>query len=90
MKDHPSQWIASGFSCREIAERTSEYLDDAPPFLVKIRVGLHLASCANCRAYVRQIALVRDTAALLPKRVPSPIHRLRLRRRFARCYASSK
>jgi len=90
MEDHPSQWIASGLSCREVAERTSVYLDDAPPLLVKIRVGLHLASCAHCRAYVGQIALVRDTAALLPKQVPSPIHRLRLRRHFARCYASLK
>lgn len=34
--------------------------------LTKVRVGLHLASCADCRAYVRQIALVRDATSLSP------------------------
>lgn len=90
MKDHPSQWIASGFTCREVTKRISEYLDDAPPPLIKFRVGLHLASCAHCRAYVDQIILIRDTVARSPRFVPSPINRLRLRRHFARCYAPSK
>jgi hypothetical protein len=89
MKDHPSQWIASGLTCREVAERASEYLDDASPLLIKISVGLHVASCAHCRVYVNQIILMRDTAALLPKGTPSTINRLRLRRHFARCYAPS-
>ncbi|MBA5867750.1 MAG: hypothetical protein GDA67_13745 [Nitrospira sp. CR1.3] len=90
MKDHPSQWIASGLTCREVAGLTSEYLDDAPSLPIKFRVGLHLASCAHCRAYVNQIILIRDTVARSRRPVPSPFNRLRLRRHFARCYAPSK
>lgn len=87
MKDHPSQWIQSGLSCRDVAERVSEYMEDRLPVLTEVRVGLHLASCANCRVYLRQMALICATAALLPKRYPSPIQRLRLRRQFAAHYS---
>lgn len=83
MKDHPSQWVASGLTCREVVDRTTDYLEDRLPILTKIRVGLHVASCADCRAYVKQIALVPDTIALLPKQLASPVNRLSLRRHFA-------
>ena len=83
MKDHPSQWIQSGLSCCDVTERVSEYKEDRLPILTKVRVGLHLASCANCRSYLRQMVLICATAALLPKRYPSPIQRLQLRRQFA-------
>lgn len=87
MKDHPSQWIQSGLSCRDVTERVSEYTEDRLPILTKVRVGLHLASCANCRAYLRQMVLICATVALLPKRSPSSIQRLRLRRQFAAHYS---
>jgi len=83
MKDHPSQWIHSGLTCRDVTDRASEYLDDRLPVLTNVRVGLHLASCAHCRAYVKQIKLVCETLAFFPKQAPSPITRLRLRQQFA-------
>lgn len=89
MKDHPSQWIASGLTCRHIADRTTDYLDERLPILMRVRVGLHLVSCPNCRSYVKQTALVRDTIARLPKQLPSPITRLRLRQHFAARHAQS-
>lgn len=82
MKDHPSQWISSGLTCQDVTERTSELLDEHLPVLRKVRVSLHLASCANCRTYVRQIALLTESLRLLPASLPSPINRLRLRRHF--------
>lgn len=85
MKDHPSQWIVSGLTCRSITELTSDYLDERLPIVRKVRVTLHLATCADCRAYVEQIALVQDAMACLPKLLPSPINRLRLSQHFARC-----
>jgi len=88
MKDHPSQWIASGLTCRNVADCTTDYLDEHLPILTKVRVRLHLASCADCRTYVKQIALVRDAAALLHKPLPSPINRLRLRQHFAQFHTS--
>jgi len=87
MKNHPSQWIASGLICRHLVDRTTEYLDECLPLLTKVRVGLHVASCADCRTYVRQIALIRETITRLPKQLPSPINRFRLRRHFATHHA---
>lgn len=83
MKDHPSQWIHSGLTCRDVVDRSSEYLDDHLPMFTKVRVGLHLASCVHCRIYMKQMALVSEAMASLPKQYPSPIQRLRLRQRFA-------
>jgi predicted anti-sigma-YlaC factor YlaD len=67
MKDHPSQWINSGLTCRDVARNASDYDEDRLPVFTKIRIGLHLASCADCRAYARQMALVRDALGRLPK-----------------------
>ena len=83
MKDHPLQWIHSGLTCRDLTNRASEYLEDRLPILTKVRVGLHLASCAHCRAYVKQIDLVSSALRSLPKLYPSPVNRLRLRQQFA-------
>ncbi len=83
MKDHPSQWISSGLTCRDVTDRAVEYLDDRLPVLTKVRAGLHLASCAHCRAYVQQIDLVCSALRNFPKLYPSPLNRLRLRQRFA-------
>ena len=83
MKDHPSQWIHSGLTCRDLTNQASEYLDDHLPILTKVRVGLHLASCAHCRTYLKQIDLVSSALRNLPKLYPSPVNRLCLRRQFA-------
>jgi hypothetical protein len=83
MKDHPSQWIHSGLTCHDVSGRVSEYLDDRFSIMTKFRIRSHLAACVYCHAYVRQISLVRDTVAFLPKQFPSPINRLRLRQHFA-------
>jgi predicted anti-sigma-YlaC factor YlaD len=90
MKDHPSQWIRSGLTCCDVSDRASEYLDDRLPILTKVRVGLHLASCAHCRAYVKQIDLVSSALRIrsVPKLYPSPVNRLRLRERFAARHAN--
>ena len=86
MKDHPSQWIQSGLTCRDVMDCSSEYLDDRLPMLTKVRIGLHLASCFHCRTYMKQMALLYETAARLPKPYPSPIQCLRLRQHFAAQY----
>lgn len=82
MKDHPSQWIASGLCCRDVSDCASDYLDDRLPFLSKMQTGLHLASCADCRAYFRQMALIQDVVPRLPRQLPSRIVGIRLRQQF--------
>jgi len=88
MKDHPSQWLDSGLTCRDVAERATNYLEDRLPVFTKIRVGLHLASCARCRSYVVQIGRVSSALRGFPKLYPSPVNRLRLRQGFAARHAN--
>jgi predicted anti-sigma-YlaC factor YlaD len=88
MKDHPSQWIHSGLTCRDVAEWATDYLEDRLPALTTIRIGLHLTSCADCRSYVMQIGLVSSALSRLPKLYPSPVNRLRLSERFAGRHAN--
>lgn len=88
MKDHSSQWIHSGLTCRDVAEWATDYLEDRLPALTAILIGLHLTSCADCRFYVMQIGLVSSALRSLPKLYPSPVNRLRLSKRFAGRYAN--
>lgn len=74
---------ARDMTCREVAEWTSAYLDEHVDDTTKIPMAMHLATCAGCEAYVKQIALIRETLAGLPKIYPTSIDRLRLRRHFA-------
>lgn len=86
MKDHPSQWIYSGLTCRAVTERISEYLEGRSPLGTRIRIGLHLASCTHCRTYVTQILLIRDAVAFIPGQFQSIITSPHLRQHFARCH----
>jgi predicted anti-sigma-YlaC factor YlaD len=85
MKDHASE----GLTCWDLTDRASDYLDDHFPILAKVQVGLHLASCAHCRAYVKQIDLVSSALRSLPKLYPSIVDRLNLCQQFAARHGSS-
>ena len=89
MKDHPSQWIASGLTCRDVTDAASDYLENRLTLFTKIRMGLHLVSCPGCRAYLRQLAVVCEALQGLPQLYPSPINRLRLRQRFSALHATA-
>jgi len=88
MKDHPSQWITSRLTCRDVTNRASVYLDDHLPIPNNVLVGLHLASCVHCRAYMKQIDLVSSALRSLPKLYPSPLNRFRLSERFVAQHAN--
>lgn len=62
----------SEITCREVAEWTSAYLDAHAGEDRNIRIALHLASCAGCEAYVKQIAFVRGVVGSLPEIVTMP------------------
>jgi anti-sigma factor RsiW len=89
MKDHPSQWIHTGLTCRDVAEWATDYLEDQLPASTTIRMSFHLAFCADCRAYVRQIGLVSSVIRSLPKLFPAPVNRLHLRRQFVAYHGQS-
>lgn len=88
MKSHLSEWAHSGFTCREVTDCATEYLDDKISILTKVRIGQHLVSCIHCRAYVQQIDLVSTALGNLPKLYPSPTNHLRLKQQFAARLAS--
>lgn len=69
----------SEITCQEIAQWASAYLDDHVEDERKRQIAVHLAICAGCETYVKQIATVRDLVGSLPKVVeePSDSHRLR-------------
>ena len=43
------------FSCREASRLASTAIDRPLPFVRRVELRLHLAMCAACRAYRRQI-----------------------------------
>ncbi|MDC8451004.1 MAG: hypothetical protein LV473_22020 [Nitrospira sp.] len=61
----------------------SAYLDEHVEDQRRRQIAMHLAIRAGCETYVKQIATVRDVAALLPKTVEEPSDPRRLRRAFA-------
>lgn len=83
MVHDPPEQTASEITCREVAEWTSAYLDEHVNDASKVRMVLHLATCAGCEAYVKQIASVRDMLGLLPRAVEKPARHDRLRQAFS-------
>lgn len=75
--------VAPEITCREVAERTSAYLEEHVDDISKVRMALHVATCAGCRTYVTQIASVRDVLGRLPKDDATPVQHERLRRAFS-------
>lgn len=75
--------IVPEITCQEIAQWASAYLDEHVGDERKRHIALHLAICAGCETYVKQIATVRDVVRLLPKTVEQPSDSHRLRQAFA-------
>lgn len=67
-------------TCEQVAAWASAYLDDHIGGEEKVRVVLHLAVCAGCDAYVKQIAAVGRVVAGLVRLDPlaAPCEQLRL------------
>jgi predicted anti-sigma-YlaC factor YlaD len=53
-------------SCKELVERSSDYLDARLPLRERLAVRIHLAMCHNCRRFIRQMRLARDVLRQRP------------------------
>ena len=82
MAQEEKQPFIQEITCQEIAQWTSAYLDDHVGDERKRQIALHLAICAGCETYVRQIATVRDVVRVLPKAVEQPADSNQLRQAF--------
>ena len=52
-------------TCREMAERVTDYLERVIPMRERVGMGIHLVACTACRNYFNQI---RQTVRLLASR----------------------
>lgn len=82
MTEYKTDEQAREITCQEVAEWTSAYLDAHVSENRNVQITLHLASCAGCEVYIKQIATVRDAVRLLPKADEQPFDSLRLRQAF--------
>lgn len=83
MEQDFSEHAAPEITCQEVVEWASAYIDEHLDDPFKVRMALHLATCAGCKAYVAQIASVRDVLGLLPGTPVEPGHLERLRQAFS-------
>jgi anti-sigma factor RsiW len=60
-------------SCKELVANSSDFLDGQLRLRQRIAVRVHLASCSNCRRFIRQMRL---TQAVLRKLPDAPIPEL--------------
>lgn len=74
--------VASEITCHEVVEWVSAYLEEHIGDERKRQIVLHLAICAGCATYVKQIATVRDMIRLLPQAEDTPLDIGRLRQAF--------
>ncbi len=77
-----SQHPAMNVTCREVAGLTTAYLDALVEDPTTIRLTRHLVVCAGCRAYVKQMACIRDLLRLLPRPEMNRGRRHRVRQAF--------
>jgi predicted anti-sigma-YlaC factor YlaD len=80
---NPSEGAARAITCREVVECTTTYLEVSLLQAARASMDVHLASCTGCRAYVDQMASLREALKALPGPAMGPAQRLQLRRAYA-------
>ena len=70
LKQRLMAYMAGNFTCQEVAELVTNYLEGSLPFSERIRFQMHLGLCFACRNYLRQMKYTIATLRQLP---PDPI-----------------
>jgi predicted anti-sigma-YlaC factor YlaD len=55
------------YSCRRAAELSSRAQEGPLPWTQRARLAMHLAMCAGCRNFSKQIKMLRTIARRLPE-----------------------
>lgn len=53
-------------SCKQLVEHSSDYLDARLPLRGRLAMRLHLAMCANCRRFIRQMKVSQSMLRQMP------------------------
>ncbi len=56
----------AGYTCGQVTTQATEFLENRLPAATNIDIWRHLEACADCRTYIEQLALVRDSLHKLP------------------------
>jgi anti-sigma factor RsiW len=64
--------------CRELVEITTEYLEGALPLADRTRLEHHLAYCAACDTFVRQLRMQKRAFTITAAAEIEPVSRARL------------
>ena len=70
------------FTCQQMTELVTEYVEGRMPFWRRMKFQLHLGMCQHCREYVRQMKLTVKTLGQLPVAPVDASTRDELVRRF--------
>jgi anti-sigma factor RsiW len=82
VKNQLMRYMAGNFSCQEIAQLITDYLDGSLTLGEQVRFHIHLGLCFACRNYLRQMKYTIATLHQLPPE-PVPQHvREKLLERF--------
>jgi predicted anti-sigma-YlaC factor YlaD len=57
---------AAGCTCQQVAKQATAFLENRLSSAVNVDIWRHLEACADCRTYLSQLALVRDSLRKLP------------------------
>jgi len=60
-------------SCKEVTEKSSDYLEHNLPWWKRPGYWMHLAMCVHCRRYVKQLKLTINTIGKSPDATPPEI-----------------
>jgi anti-sigma factor RsiW len=67
-------YMAGNFTCREIAELITDYLEGSMTFTQRLRFQMHMGLCFACRNYLRQMKYTVATLHQLPSEpVPAEV-----------------
>lgn len=70
LKHKLMRYMVGNFSCQEIAQLITDYLDGSLTLTERIRFHMHLGLCVACRNYLRQMKYTIATLRQLP---PEPV-----------------
>ena len=82
LKQSLMRYMAGNFTCREIAELITDYLDGSLTLRERIGFQWHLGLCFACRNYLRQMKYTIATLRQLPAEPVPPHVKEELLKRF--------
>ena len=66
LKEQLMNYLAGNFTCKEVAELITEYLEGSLSLKQRLLFQMHMNSCIDCRNYLSQMKYTIATLGQLP------------------------